>query len=241
MYTDRHTAGGDVSTGGATRGDHAYAELKRRLLAGEFGLNERLGEERLAALTGVSRTPVREALMRLRAEGLVDRSADGGFRPVAPDVALMEQTYTVRSTLEIAALWLPARDGLGHDRDALGRLHDEWSELRSEGPHEPDPGFVVLDESFHLGLAEAAGNQVLVDVLRSLNDRIRLVRTQDFLVEGRIEATIDEHLAILDALLADDVAAAQGLLDLHIGNSQAVVGERVARAVARMVRGGEDS
>jgi DNA-binding GntR family transcriptional regulator len=239
MYTDRHTAG-EAVLAGASRGDHAYAELKRRLLAGEFGLNVRLGEERLAALTGVSRTPVREALMRLHAEGLVDRWADGGFRPVAPDVDLMRQSYTVRSLLEVAALHLPGRTGSVHDPGGLDLMQREWGELRDEGTHDPDPGFVLLDESFHLSLAEAAGNQVLVEVLRQLNDRIRLVRTQDFLVPGRIDATIDEHLAILDAVRRGDVRAAHDLLELHIGTSEAVVGERVAQAIARMAReGGE--
>jgi DNA-binding GntR family transcriptional regulator len=180
---------------------------------------------------------VREALLRLHAEGLVDRWADGGFRPVAPDVELMRQCYTVRSQLEAAALHLPARTGSDHDPDGLARMRQEWGELRDEGTHEPDPGFVLLDESFHLSLAETAGNQVLVDVLRQLNDRIRLVRTQDFLVPGRIDATIDEHLAILEAVDDGDAGGAQDLLERHIGTSEAVVGERVAQAISRMARG----
>ena len=65
MYTDAY------ATAGATRADHAYAELKRRLLSGEFALNVRLGEERLASLIGMSRTPIREALVRLAGDGLV--------------------------------------------------------------------------------------------------------------------------------------------------------------------------
>jgi DNA-binding GntR family transcriptional regulator len=65
MYTDPY-AGKP-----ATRADQAYAELKRRLLVGDFALNVRLGEEKLAGLIGVSRTPVREALFRLHAEDLV--------------------------------------------------------------------------------------------------------------------------------------------------------------------------
>lgn len=238
MYTDRHTGTGEGI--GATRADHAYAELKRRLLAGEFALNVRLGEERLAALTGVSRTPVREALMRLDTEGLVTRWADGGFRPVAPDVGPMHQNYAVRSILEIAALALPARSGTQHDPFLLAQLGEEWSDLRADGPYEPDPNFVVIDESFHLTLAEAADNQVLHDMLRQLNDRLRLVRMQDFLVPGRIDATIDEHLAILDAVMAGDIAGAETLLEEHIGHSASVVGQRVAEAVARMAVASED-
>lgn len=232
MYTDSY------ATAGATRADHAYAELKRRLLTGEFPLNVRLGEERLAALIGMSRTPIREALFRLHVEGLVERWSDGGFRPVAPDVLVMREIYEVRATLEMSAIRRPALAGTVHDLEILRALRADWIEMGEDGDHEPDPGFVAVDESFHVTLAEAAGNAVLVDQLRMLNDRIRVVRMQDFMVEGRIQATVSEHIGILDALLAGSVDDAEQLLAEHIGSSIAVVEDRVQRAVTRMVQGG---
>jgi DNA-binding GntR family transcriptional regulator len=232
MYTDSY------ATRAGTRADQAYAELKRRLLVGDFPLNVRLGEERLAALIGVSRTPVREALFRLYAEDLVSRWSDGGFRPVAPDADMIGDIYEVRATLEVAALRRPRRSHTDHDREALLALRAEWEELAAEGASEPDPAFVSHDESFHVSLAEAAGNLVLADQLRLLNDRIRIVRMQDFMVEGRIEATIAEHLGILDAVLSGDVDLAEALLAEHIQLSESVVADRVRRAVTRMATGG---
>src|SRR5262249_7178652 len=67
--------------GAPSQGDRAYRELKTRLLVGDFPPNVRLAEERLAAMLDVSRTPVREALKRLQAEGLVAVHRDGGHRP----------------------------------------------------------------------------------------------------------------------------------------------------------------
>ena len=67
-----------------SRGDQAYRVLKTKLLIGELPLNTRLGEERLAAMVGVSRTPVREALKRLQAEGLVGPHPDGGYHRSSP-------------------------------------------------------------------------------------------------------------------------------------------------------------
>ena len=99
----------------------AYADLKNRLLLGEFPLNVRLGEERLAALVGVSRTPIREALSRLEVEGLVVRAPDGGFLPVVPDVTGMRQLYEVRVGLELQALRRPLRLGTTHDRASSRR------------------------------------------------------------------------------------------------------------------------
>lgn len=235
MYTDSY------ATAGATRADHAYAELKRRLLSGEFPLNVRLGEERLAALIGMSRTPIREALFRLHAEGLVERWSDGGFRPVAPDVLVMRDIYEVRCALELAAIRRPSSLGGQHDRELLESLRDDWLQLADEDEREPDPGFVAVDESFHLTLAEAAGNGVLVDQLRQLNDRIRVVRMQDFMVEGRIRATVAEHLGILDALLAGEAGPAEQALADHIGLSISVVEDRVQRAITRMVQGSAET
>ena len=99
---------------------------------------------------------------------------------------------------------------------------------------------MTLDESFHVTLAEAAGNPVVADLLRQLNDRIRVVRMQDFLVPGRIEATVDEHLAIVTALLDGHPERAEELFAAHVGTSIAVVEESVAQAITRMAVGAEE-
>ena len=211
----------------------AYADLKNRLLLGEFPLNVRLGEERLAALVGVSRTPIREALSRLEVEGLVVRAPDGGFLPVVPDVTGMRQLYEVRVGLELQALRRPSRLGTVHDAEVLEALRSEWVELTHEEP-EAEPGFVLLDESFHLTLAGAGGNPMLVDILRQINERIRIVRMQDFLVPERVGRTIREHVALIDAVLAGDIVEAERQLVTHIDSSVAVVEERVTKAIARM-------
>jgi len=75
----------DPETAKASPSEAAYRQLRDRLLAGGFPLTRRLAEERLATLVGVSRTPVRHALIRLHGEGLVSRHQDGGYRPAVPD------------------------------------------------------------------------------------------------------------------------------------------------------------
>ena len=238
MYTDRHTKPEPSATG--LRSDQAYRELKRRLLIGDLPLNVRLGEERLASLIGVSRTPIREALLRLHAEGLVQRAVDGGFQPMIPDVTVMRQLYEVRAGLELQALQRPARHGEAHDRAVLLRIKQEWTFLADDHELEAGPDVVLLDESFHESLAEAAGNNALVEILHQINERIRIVRMHDFLSDERVEATIEEHLALVDALLEGDVAEAELRFVAHLDSSLAVVEERVHRAVARMVaRGGQ--
>lgn len=226
------------------RSDRVYDELKAGLLSGDFPVNVRLGEERIAALWGVSRTPVREALARLHNERLVDRLPDGGLGPTVPDITAAEERYEIRLGLEALAIRRPLGTGRPHDQGRLAELRAEWEALAEDvlsRGHQPDAGFVLLDESFHVGLAEAAGNAVLTDLLRGINERIRIVRMQDFLVGGRIDATISEHLAILDALDRNDYPAAESLLVAHIERSRAVVRDRVVVAAARMAAAGPAS
>lgn len=208
--------------------------LKERLLTGEFPLTQRLAEESLAAELGVSRTPVHEALTRLHAERLVDRHPQGGFFPCAPDLAEVRDLYEVRRALEMEAVNRPTHSGEPHDREELLALRDDWQVLEPPADDGSDPEFVLLDEEFHVRLAHAAGNHALAEMLMQVNERIRPVRTQDFLTAERIMLTIEQHLGVIGALLADDVKLAHRLLTSHIGESMAVVEQRVAVAFARM-------
>ncbi len=213
--------------------DSVYRDLKRGLLSGEYGITRRLGEERLADQFGVSRTPVREALMRLFSEGLVRPHPDGGYQPVAPDVPSMRHLYEVRIALELEALHRPARVGTTHDERLLASLHADWVSLL-EDDLGPDPEFVLLDEAFHCGLAEAAGNPVLVELLQQVNERIRIARMQDFLIPGRIEETVTQHTEIVEHLLDRDLTTALARFEAHVGESYEHVTDQVLRALAAM-------
>ncbi len=218
------------------RREHAYDELKRGLLVGDFPLHLRLGEERLASQLGVSRTPVREALLRLHAEGLIGSHPEGGYRPIAPDVDEVHDLYEVRMALELQALRRPAGLGTTHDRADLELLRDEWQALAGQAP-EPDPGFVTLDEDFHVRLAAASGNPSLADLLRIVNERIRVVRMHDFLTAERVQSTVTQHLEIVEAVLDGDLVVAEDRFCRHLGESMAVVEQRAAQALARMATG----
>jgi len=240
VHTAQHATAAtpaDSAPKAPSRGDDAYRALKTGVLLGEFPLNVRLGEERLAVQLQVSRTPIREALKRLFSEGLLEAHPDGGYRPLVPDVVVMRQLYEVRAGLELQALQRPARLGTRHDPAVLEPLRDQWRRLQADLPA-PDPSFVLLDEAFHLQLALASGNHVLVDVLRQVNERIRVVRMLDFLSAERIEATVAEHVALVEHVLAGRAVDAESAFTAHLGVSMAVVEERVQAAIARMVAGG---
>lgn len=221
----------DTPSGNRREAVHRF--IKTQLLMGDFAINQRLGEERLAAALDVSRTPVREALQRLAAEGLVERHPEGGWRPAVPDVQRIRELYEVRRALELAALRRPSEFGQVHDRSILEGLRDDWRTMAAEEPA-PDPEFVLSDESFHVRLAEASGNGTLAEMLGQVNERIRVVRTTDFLTSERISRTVAQHIGILEALLTDDLRATEMRFANHLSESMAVVEERVTRALARM-------
>jgi DNA-binding GntR family transcriptional regulator len=219
------------------RGELAYDTLKSQLMRGGIPLLSRLGEERLASELGVSRTPVREALKRLHAEGLLEKHPEGGYRPVVPDVTVIRHLYEVRAGLELLALQRPTRVGTRHDPTVLEPLRERWARLRTGPLPQPDPSFVLLDESFHIGLARAAGNGVLVDQLAAINQRIRVVRMLDFLTTERIDATVSEHLELVTLVIDGRITEAEVAFNAHLGESMSVVEERVQEAIARMVTG----
>lgn len=227
-----------ISGGQPSLSTDACRELRRRLLLGEYSVTHRLAELRLAADLDVSRTPVREALLRLEAEGLVERRPEGGFFPRIPDLALVRDLYELRRALEIEAIERPARHRMSHDLARLRVVHERWQAI-AISPPEPDPGFVETDERFHTSLAEACGNNALAEHIGLVNTRIRVVRMHNFVHQHRILETAEQHLAIVAALLRDEPAAARQLMESHLAEAMQQAVDRAARRAERMLAGEE--
>ena len=223
-----------------SRGEASHRAIKRSLLLGEFGFGQRLVEERLAAMLQVSRTPVRNALVRLHAEGHVQRHPGGGFEPTFPDMDRIAQLYEVRKSLELNAVRRRTDDDtdtVTHDRAALLELRRDWVALEHAAAEHADPEFVLVDEDVHIRLALASGNEALAEVLASVNERIRIVRIHDFLTEERIRMTVEEHVGIINGLLDGEVEHAASRLDAHIDESARVASERAWNSMVRMLAG----
>jgi DNA-binding GntR family transcriptional regulator len=221
-------------SGRRSRSNTVYAELRRALMLGEYPLIERLGEVKLAEQFGASRTPIREALMRLESEGLVHRRPEGGFYPSSPNLADIRDLYELRRIIELGTLQRVAETGNAHDPESMAALRDEWEAMRSAMP-EPEPDFVLLDEDFHVGLAAASGNDAVARQLQVVNERIRVVRMQEFLDSERIEKTIRQHLTIIEAVMLDEGEGAATLLAAHLDEARQQATLRAAAAVERMM------
>ncbi|BEK84626.1 GntR family transcriptional regulator [Nocardia seriolae] len=235
--------------------ERVYRALQRDLAAGVLVPTERLGEERLAETYGVSRTPVREALARLYADGLLERHTDGLY-PYRPRVDELGDLYELRIVLEARGIQrlqttpssppespttatreAPATSiaaalprGGAPDTTAVREELEAWRRIR-EHPPEPGAALIAADEQFHTTLLRAAGNTALADALSTVHARVRPVRALDMPTPGRIAAMADDHIAIAEHLLTGDLDTALRTLLAHLTSSRAHVLTRARRAL----------
>lgn len=218
-----------------SQAERVYALLRDQLLAGELPAGERLVEVQLATRFATSRTPVREALRRLEGDGHLVRDPGGGLRPRLPDVRTMQEVYDVRLALEELTA---RRASTGGDRELLEAVERDWRALEVQWQSDPEvlrtPDFVHRDEAFHERIAGASGNATATRMLRSTNERIRVLRIHDFTLDERIGATIQEHLEIIGLVLAGDADASAAFMRAHVQRSALVVRDRVGEALSRM-------
>lgn len=217
--------------------DVVYRRLRDEILNGRVSPRERLTEPKLGRAFEVSRTPVREALARLLSDGLIERT-DFGYAVVVPSLEGLRDLYELRITLELRGIGRAIENPqIRHDEDVLRPELDSWYVLRAEPPP-PDPSFVLLDERFHTALSRSSGNEQITEALVAVNQKIRSVRMHDFLESERITSTIDEHIEIVELVLAGELPAALTALHKHVGESIEVVMERATSALSRMALAG---
>lgn len=216
-----------------SRAEQVHQKLRDDVVNGRITPRTRLVEEPLARQHGVSRTPIREALTRLQADGLIERR-DGAFFVVVPNLDELRDMYELRVTLELRGITRAIESaGVRHDQEVLTRELERWYLLRGDPPA-PDENFVVLDDRFHAELSRASGNPALTEALVAVNEKIRRVRMYDFLSADRVAATIAEHIEILELATAGRLDQTYRALYEHVGASTDVVLARAERALTQM-------
>jgi DNA-binding GntR family transcriptional regulator len=196
----------------ATQG--AYVELKRRILEGELAEGSPIRQDDVAAQLGVSKIPVREALMRLQSEGLVRFTPNVGAEVATLTVMDYIEMLDMRIGLECRALELAvpkmASTDIARARELLGAYHSamdnqEWSDLNAE---------------FHETLYAAAERPRLIATIRSVQEHMgRLLRLR-VTMAAQHDRSHDEHVKILDACERGDAKEAVRLLRKHIEQTQ---------------------
>ncbi|MFE6164620.1 GntR family transcriptional regulator [Streptomyces sp. NPDC056486] len=189
--------------------------LRAALIAGELRAGEVYSAPTLAVRFGVSATPVREAMLDLAKEGLVDTVPNKGFRVTAVSEKQLDEYKHVRALIEIPTT---AELATSADPAALEALRPVAQEIVTAAADGDLIAYVEADIRFHLGLLALSGNDHLVEVVGDLRKRSRLYGLQALVDAGRLEASAEEHLEILDALLARDEDAVRAVMTRHLGH-----------------------
>ena len=204
------------------RADEVYALIQQDIAHFRRVPGDRFTENEIASRLGVSRTPVRQALFRLRDEGYVELLFRSGWRVLPFDFARFAQLYELRRVLEITSVHRLCEGGRTPGHALLDALAHRW--LAQPEERTLDAGEVAQwDEDFHCDIVAAAGNDEIARVHREVTERIRIIRRLDFTRRPRIDVVYQEHAQILSAILTKRGNQAAMLLRAHIESSQTEV------------------
>jgi DNA-binding GntR family transcriptional regulator len=209
--------------------DLVTRELRRRILVGDLAPGERLVEERLAELLGVSRNPVREAMRVLAAEGFVEVTPRRGAAVARLSAGEAEELFDVRMALEGLAARLAARK---RSPGAIERLRSLLERARAAVDTGDLSGVADLNTEFHAAVVDAAGNAYLNLVVEPMLRRAQWVFLQT--ADARAPHSWTEHVGLLDAIVAGDEAAAEEHAMAHVAAAR----ESYLAAVTRTAKGG---
>ena len=217
----------------ANLGQQVYQHLLERIYKMEIEPGTQLGIGEMADQLGVSRSPVRDAFMRLMAEGVLELLPSGGYRVIQFTHKYIDDVFVMRHALELTAVRLSV---LNLDRVRIQQLRDTWAQFADVDP--ADPTLIErhgrADQDLHQCIAEMSGNLLLKDALDKIVSIAALVRRWHYaghIPHHHLMMTVGEHLRVLDAMLAGDVEGAVASLDEHLSMARARTLERLVEAV----------
>lgn len=202
---------------GQTSRETAYSAIRSRILLGQYATDIHLTEMDLARDLDVSRTPVREALHRLAAEGLVSLSPNRGVKVIGWSDREVEEIYELRALLESFGARLAATKVTKNDLDRLRDLVSEMDELNKDTSRpERFERIALLNNEFHLAILQATGKESFVTILTSLLHVPLVARTFIRYSPQDLQRSANHHHELISALDAGDGLWAESVMRSHI-------------------------
>jgi len=187
--------------------------LRQRIFRRELEPGSWIDEVRLAQEYGISRTPLREALKVLAAEGLVTMKMRRGAYVTEVSESDMTDVYHLLALLESDAAAVVAERATDAELKELKQLHREL-----EGAIQDHERFFAVNERFHMRLLELASNRWRIQMVADLRKVMKLNRHHSLLRQGRLAESLTEHRAVMEAIEAGDVQGARRLMLAHFDN-----------------------
>lgn len=195
--------------------DQVANALRAALIAGELLPGSVYSAPGLAADFGVSATPVREAMLDLAREGLVEPVRNKGFRITEVSERDLDQYSQIRALIEVPVVGQVTRTAT---REQLEALRPVAEEIVAAAREHDLIGYLEADRRFHLTLLGLAGNERLVETVGDLRKRSRLYGLTRLDERDELLPSAEEHVELLDLMLTGDAAAAEECMARHLGH-----------------------
>lgn len=191
--------------------------LRDAIRRGILEPGERLMEVQLAEELGISRTPVREAIRKLEQEGFVIMLPRRGTYVASMSVHDVKEIFEIRSALESLSTSLAA---MRIEPDELQKLRALLTEIEGHIERKDIDKIVATDIEFHGLLYQVSRNERLVAIISNLKEQLARFRTLSMSYPGRLQETLEEHRAMVEAIAAGDVDAARDAAERHMAHAE---------------------
>jgi DNA-binding GntR family transcriptional regulator len=206
----------DIQKGPVLWSERAYLLIKKMIIERNISPKEPLSESKLASLLGISRTPVREALKKLKSEGIIISSDKKGYFLNVPTANEIKDLYEVRAILELAAVKFAIQR---LDPDEIEEFEKKLLTFKAEldTGDEGRSDLVKLGKELHFFIIERAGNRKLEELVKTLYEQIEMSRVYSYYKQRKV--SVDEHIRIANALKERDLEKSQASLEEHFKNA----------------------
>ena len=193
--------------------DRVYNEIQNRILYNVWGTGHQALEQELADELNVSRTPVREALVRLQRDGLVKVVPRHGMRVLPISLTDIQEIHQILTSLEALAVELAATRRLSaKELEWLERSMQKMNEAHEKSDIK---AWAQADEDFHCNLVDLSGNRILIEVVENFWNRAQRARLTMLSMRKSTEESIQEHSRLVEAIRNGESALAREILEMH--------------------------
>ncbi len=208
--------------------------LRQRIFAHELAPGAWVDEQTLATDYGISRTPLREALKVLAAEGLVTLKPRRGCYVTEISEQDLDDIFPLMAMLEGRCAGEASQRARPEEMQQLETIH---SELERHAQNQQIEQFFEANQAFHLRIQEISGNRWLLQMIQDLRKVLKLTRLHSLSIEGRLQQSLLEHRTIMAAIKARDAQGAEEAMRAHLlAGRQALSKASTSHSIERIKR-----
>ncbi len=202
--------------------DHAYSSFTARLLAKDITPGQIISQRELVEMTGMPLGAIREMIPRLEADGLIQTVPKRGLQVLNVDLNLVRNAFQLRHMIEGEAIAAFCANAPEEDIARIAADHRSMQEKARIGLTSEELGRAqMMDWAFHDHVVDAMGNRIVSDIHRVNAIKIRLICNSDTrMLPDLADSVLDEHLAVIDALLARDTPRAVAAMHAHVDSAR---------------------